>query len=44
MADEAKFQAFKHRIIEENERHYGKEIREKYGNEETDRANAAVIT
>ncbi len=38
MSDEAKFEAFKRRAVEENEARYGAEIREKYGDEEAERA------
>lgn len=31
MSDKEKFQAFKERLVKENEEHYGEEIREKYG-------------
>lgn len=43
MADEQKFEAFKSRAVKENERRYGAEIREKYGNTEVDEANARVM-
>jgi len=43
MSDEKKFEAFKKNAIEENERRYGKELREKYGDEEIDAANAAAM-
>lgn len=43
MSDEKKFEAFKRRAVEENERKYGAEIREKYGDEEMDQANARVM-
>ena len=43
MSDEAKFQAFKGKLVEENETRYGKEAREKYGDNQVDRANAAVM-
>ena len=43
MSDQKKFEAFKKNAIEENERRYGKELREKYGNEEIDAANAAAM-
>ena len=43
MSDEKKFQAFKQRAVEENERRYGAEIREKYGDQEMDEANARVM-
>ena len=43
MSDREKFEAFKRRAIEENESKYGKEIREKYGDETVDRTNANVL-
>ena len=43
MSDEAKFQAFKHRAVEENERRYGREIRAAYGDQAVDEAHAAVL-
>ena len=43
MRDEKKFEAFKKQAIEENERKYGKELREKYGDEEIDASNAAAM-
>ena len=39
MADQEKFEGFKQKRIEENERQYGAEIREKYGEEAVDRSN-----
>lgn len=43
MIDEAKFEAFKRRAVEENEASFGKEAREKYGEAEVNAANAAVM-
>lgn len=43
MSDEKKFEAFKKQAIEENERKYGKELREKYGDAEIDAGNAAAM-
>ncbi len=43
MSDESKFQAFKRRVVEENERLYGAEVREKYGGREMEQANRAVM-
>lgn len=43
MTDLEKFEAFKHRTVEENEAKYGKEIREQYGDATMDRANANVL-
>jgi len=39
MNDKEKFEAFKQKLIEENERKYGYEVREKYGDEVVDRSN-----
>lgn len=41
MSDKEKFQGFKEKLIEENEKKYGKEIREKYGNEAVEKSNKA---
>lgn len=43
MSDDKKFEAFKKKAVEENERRYGKEIREKYGDAEVDASNAAAM-
>lgn len=43
MSDKEKFEAFKRRAVEANEARYGREIREKYGDETVDRANANVL-
>ena len=43
MSDEKKFEAFKKRAIEENERAYGKELRDRYGDAEIDASNAAAM-
>ncbi|WML32282.1 MerR family transcriptional regulator [Neobacillus sp. OS1-32] len=42
MTDQEKFTGFKKKMIDENEKKYGKEIREKYGNETVDRSNAKL--
>lgn len=39
MKDQEKFEGFKDKLIEENEKQYGKEIREKYGDGTVDRSN-----
>jgi DNA-binding transcriptional MerR regulator len=39
MTDREKFEGFKQNLIDENERKYGKEIREKYGEEAVSRSN-----
>ena len=43
MSDEQKFEAFKQRAVTHNEEVYGAEIRAKYGDQEVDKANAAVM-
>ena len=43
MSDEQKFEAFKRRTVAHNEEAYGTEIRAKYGDQEMDEANAAVM-
>jgi DNA-binding transcriptional MerR regulator len=39
MSDQEKFEGFKQKMIEDNEKEYGKEIREKYGEETVNRSN-----
>ncbi|NBI65450.1 MerR family transcriptional regulator [Pseudoflavonifractor sp. 60] len=43
MSDEKKFEAFKRHTVEENEKRYGSEIREQYGDAEVDAANAQIM-
>jgi len=43
MNDEKKFEAFKRKIVEENETKYGGEVRQKYGDREADNANRSVL-
>ena len=43
MSDKKKFDAFKQKLVEENEVKYGKEVREKYGEREADSANRAML-
>ena len=43
MSDEKKFEALKKQAVAENEKVYGQEIRQKYGNKEVDAANKAVM-
>lgn len=43
MSDKDKFQGFKQKIIEENEKNYGKEIREKYGQDTVEKSNAKFM-
>lgn len=42
MTDPEKFEGFKAALIEENEAHYGNEIRSKYGDETVDQTNAKI--
>ena len=42
MKDKEKFEGFKTKMIEDNEKKYGKEIREKYGNDVVEKSNAKV--
>jgi DNA-binding transcriptional MerR regulator len=39
MSDKEKFEGFKQKLIDENEKKYGKEIRAKYGDEQVDKSN-----
>jgi len=43
MSDKEKFEGFKQSLIDENEKKYGKEIREKYGDEQVEKSNAKVL-
>lgn len=43
MSDQEKFQAFKKEQVEKNEKHYGKEIREKYGKETVEKSNQKFL-
>lgn len=43
MSDKEKFEGFKKKLIDENEKKYGAEIREKYGDEEVDASNAKLM-
>lgn len=43
MSDQEKFEGFKKKMIDENERKYGKEIREKYGQETVNQSNAKLM-
>lgn len=44
MSDQEKFEAFKKRMINENEEKYGAEIRKKYGEEEIDASNRKKLS
>ncbi len=42
MSDKEKFEGFKQKMIDENEKKYGKEIREKYGKDTVEKSNAKL--
>lgn len=42
MTDKERFEGFKQKMIEENEKKFGDEIREKYGNETVDQSNKKI--
>ncbi len=44
MGDHEKFEGFKKKLIEENEEKYGKEAREKFGDETVDSSNAKIMS
>ena len=43
MSDEEKFAGFKQKMLDENEKKYGREIREKYGEEVVEASNAKMM-
>lgn len=43
MSDKEKFEAFKERIVRENEEKYGAELREKYGEEEAEASQKKIL-
>ena len=43
MTDREKFESFKKNLVDENEKNYGKEIREKYGNDSVDESNRKML-
>lgn len=43
MKDEEKFEAFKQGLVDENEQRYGKEVRERWGDEAVDASNAKMM-
>lgn len=43
MTDKEKFEGFKKRIVEDNEKKYGEEIRDKYGEDAVNRSNQKVL-
>ncbi|MBM7650616.1 MerR family transcriptional regulator [Neobacillus cucumis] len=42
MSNKEKFEGFKKKMIEDNEKQFGQEIRQKYGNDKVDQSNAKV--
>lgn len=42
MSDQEKFEGFKQKLIEDNEKQYGEEIRTKYGDDAINRSNARI--
>lgn len=42
MSDKEKFEGFKKKLIDENEKKYGKEIRKKYGTDQVERSNEKI--
>jgi hypothetical protein len=43
MSDKEKFEGFLTKLVDDNEQKYGKEIREKYGEERVDRSNKKIL-
>jgi DNA-binding transcriptional MerR regulator len=43
MSDKEKFEGFKKKLVEENEQKYGKEIREKYGDDKVNASNQSML-
>ena len=43
MADNEKFEGFKKKMIDDNEKQYGEEIRSKYGGDTVDKSNAKML-
>lgn len=43
MSDQEKFEGFQQRFIDDNEKQYGKEIREKYGDDAVDESNRKIL-
>jgi DNA-binding transcriptional MerR regulator len=43
MTDNEKFQGFKKKLVDDNERQYGAEVREKYGDDAVDSSNAKLM-
>lgn len=43
MSDKEKFEGFKKKLVEDNEQQFGKEVREKYGDEEVEQSNRKLL-
>jgi DNA-binding transcriptional MerR regulator len=43
MSDKEKFNGFKQQLIDENEKKYGKEVREKYGDDQVNKSNQKML-
>lgn len=43
MSDKEKFEGFKKKLVEENEQKYGKEVREKHGDEQVNQSNQKML-
>ncbi|WKA58796.1 MerR family transcriptional regulator [Planococcus shenhongbingii] len=43
MADKEKFQGFKQKLVDDNEKQYGEEVRAKYGDDVVDRSNSKML-
>lgn len=43
MSNKEKFEGFKKKLIDDNEKKYGKEIREKYGDDQIEKSNAKLM-
>jgi hypothetical protein len=43
MSNKEKFEGFKQKMVDDNEKKYGKEIREKYGKDTVEKSNAKVM-
>lgn len=43
MADSEKFKGFKQKLVDDNEKQYGEEVRGKYGDEVADKSNAKML-
>ncbi|MDF2533301.1 MAG: transcriptional regulator, MerR family protein, partial [Clostridia bacterium] len=43
MSNKEKFEGFKQKMVDDNEKKYGKEVREKYGNDTVEKSNAKLM-